>query len=217
MPAWAVSGPMLDGLLTVGFYEKLRKILYCFKESSSKENQAFWRQWYRWHLFLIVSKLGTVRASNEQMIDTDSFEFCSHHRQWWRPSLSEIFSNGTTSHRMSFYRYSPAFCVYVDIYNNLLCLSLNLRKSAVHTRRHNRTFRWKRKWSRDPSKSLRALWVMNLSRITYQNVICFDLSFCVQIFSMSIHLFLYVNVFLFVSHLSWNNDKAWLFYTYTFS
>lgn len=154
------------------------------------------------------------------MIDTDSFEFCSHHRQWWCPFLSEIFSNGTKSHRMSFNRYSPAFSVYVDIYNNLLRLSLNLRKSAVHTRRHNRTFRWKRKWSRDPSKSLRALWVMNLSRLTYQKVTCFDLSFCVQIFSRSIHLFLYVNVFLFiiqncVSHLSWNNDKAWLFYTYT--
>ena len=54
MPAWAVSGPMLDGLLTVkcpvlvlafhsqlsndSFYEKLRKIQYSFKESSSKEN-----------------------------------------------------------------------------------------------------------------------------------------------------------------------------------
>ena len=53
MPAWSVSGPVLAGLLTVkcpmpalafhsqlsndSFYEKLRKIQYCFKESSSKE------------------------------------------------------------------------------------------------------------------------------------------------------------------------------------
>ena len=101
-----VSYPMIAFMKSLGKFSIVSKNRAARKTKPFADNDA--DVWYLLTPFVIVSKLGTVSASNEEMIDTDSFEFCSHHRQWWCPFLSEIFSNGTKSHRMSFNRYSPA-------------------------------------------------------------------------------------------------------------